>query len=391
VSAESLIAPEIRPALPEARGTVRVLHLHSGNMYGGVETLLATLARRRDLCPRMEPHFALCYDGRLSQELAAAGAPVHMLGRVRISRPGTVWNARRALRALLDRERFDAVIAHMIWPLAAFGGATRHSGTKLLFWAHSGHTGRPLLERIGRRTNPDRVIVNSQTVAASLSNIFPGVPSEVIFYPVDLVNRPADSWRTQVRRELKVDDRTTVIVQASRYEPWKGHLLHLSALARIPKTKNWTCWMVGGPQSDAEKQHFFRVRSTAAEYGISDRIQFLGHRSDVARLLAGGDIFCQPNLGPEPFGIIFVEALWSAKPVVTTQMGGALEILDSSCGLLVSPDSTALAKALEGLIDSEELRLKLGSAGPARARSLCDPASQMNRLAACIETAKAVG
>jgi glycosyltransferase involved in cell wall biosynthesis len=260
-----------------------------------------------------------------------------------------------------------------------------------LFWAHSGHTGRPLLERIGRRTNPDRVIVNSQTVAASLSNIFPGVPSEVIFYPVDLVNRPADSWRTQVRRELKVDDRTTVIVQASRYEPWKGHLLHLSALARIPKTKNWTCWMVGGPQSDAEKQHFFRVRSTAAEYGISDRIQFLGHRSDVARLLAGGDIFCQPNLGPEPFGIIFVEALWSAKPVVTTQMGGALEILDSSCGLLVSPDSTALAKALEGLIDSEELRLKLGSAGPARARSLCDPASQMNRLAACIETAKAVG
>src|SRR5690242_21806476 len=81
---------------------LRVLHVNSGNLYGGVETLLVTLAQLRHLCEDMEPHFALCHEGRLSQELIATGVSVHQLGRVRISRPWTVWSARRRLRELLS-------------------------------------------------------------------------------------------------------------------------------------------------------------------------------------------------------------------------------------------------------------------------------------------------
>ena len=51
---------------------MRVLHVHSGNLYGGVETLLLTLARRRELAPRIEPHYALCFDARLRDELREA-------------------------------------------------------------------------------------------------------------------------------------------------------------------------------------------------------------------------------------------------------------------------------------------------------------------------------
>ena len=60
-----------------------------------------------------------------------------------------------------------------------------------------------------------------------------------------------------------------------------------------------------------------------------------GHdqRDDVPRLLAAADIFCQPNLGPEPFGIGFVEALSAGLPVITTATGGALEIVDGDCGI----------------------------------------------------------
>lgn len=386
--AQSIARTKPEPASSREAGVspLRVLHLHSGNMYGGVETLLVTLARHRDLCSRMQPHFALCYEGRLQKELIATGAEVHMLGKVRLSRPWSIWRARRALSALLRRGNFDAVIAHMIWPLAAFGAATRCTGNKLLFWAHSGHTGDHLLEKIGRRTIPDALISNSKTVAATLANIFPGVPTEVMYYPVDLIDRPAAEWRAQVRRELKVDEETTVIAQVSRYEPWKGHLLHLQALERIAPDKKWTCWMVGGPQSRLEEEHYHQVRETARKSSIADRVHFLGHRSDVARLLSAADVFCQPNLGPEPFGIIFVEALWAGRPVVTTAMGGAAEILDESCGLLVEPENALLlAEALTRLIDSNELRLRLGGAGPARARRLCDPASQMGLLAKWVE------
>src|SRR5690348_10269843 len=100
---------------------MRVLHCYSGNLYGGIETLLVTLARRRALIPAMEPEFALCYEGRLSGELHAAGAAVHALDAVRFRRPWTVVRARRRLGRLLDERRPEVVVCHACWPQALFG------------------------------------------------------------------------------------------------------------------------------------------------------------------------------------------------------------------------------------------------------------------------------
>src|SRR5947208_3625713 len=73
---------------------MRVLHVTTGNLYGGVETCLMTLARSRGLCPEMEPSFAVCFRGRLWDELTAAGVPVYQLRPTRVSRPWTVLRAR---------------------------------------------------------------------------------------------------------------------------------------------------------------------------------------------------------------------------------------------------------------------------------------------------------
>lgn len=374
----SQIAVE-KTAATGGAGRVRILHLHSGNLYGGVETLLFTLASLRHLCPTMESHYALCYGGRLFDELTSAGALVHELGKVRISQPWTVWGARRRLRELLRRERYDAVICHQHWPLVVFGSTARAAGQKVVLWAHNFHTGRNWLERAAERTRPDLLIADSSFVGGTMAHLYPGVPAPVVYYPLALVDHPdAPHWRARIRREQAVDDATTVIVQVSRCEMRKGHLLHLNALSQL-KSEDWVCWIVGGPQNPSEQEYFDKVRSTAEKLGIVDRIRFLGQRSDVAQLLAGADVFCQPNQGPEPFGIVFVEALWAGLPVVTTAMGGAVEIVNESCGLLTEPNSPAsLAAALDSLIQSPGLRKRLGQAGPPRARHLCDPAAQMH-------------
>ncbi len=374
---------------PSDAGRLRILHLHAGNLYGGVETLLATLANLRPLCPSMEPHFALCFEGRLSRELISAGVPVHLLGAVRISRPWTVWRARRRLRELLARERFDAVLCHMVWPLVVFGRTARAEGQKVVFWAHSGHSGKSRLERMARRITPDLAISNSAFVGSSLSNLYPHLPTPVMYYPLALVESvEAPQLRAAARREQGVNDDTVVIVQVSRFEAWKGHLLHLEGLARL-KSRDWVCWMVGGPQNPADQRQYDEVLRTRDRLGLADRVRFLGQRSDVPQLLAGADIFCQPNQGPEPFGIVFVEALWAGRPVVSTAMGGALEIVNESCGVLTEPDSPAsLAAALDRLIQSPELRSRLGKAGPARARQLCDPGAQMRTLEDLVRGAK---
>jgi glycosyltransferase involved in cell wall biosynthesis len=84
---------------------------------------------------------------------------------------------------------------------------------------------------------------------------------------------------------------------------------------------------------------------------------------------------------PEPFGVAFVEALAAGLPVVTTRQGGAEEILDRTCGVLVPPrQPAALEAALRDLIGNAEVRSRLAAGGPGRARLLCDPARQIERL-----------
>lgn len=385
----ALQAPEDSARTQRRPARLRILHVHAGNLYGGVETLLVAMARFRELCPGLESHFALCFEGRLSGELRAAGVPVHVLDRVRISRPWTTWRARRRLRQLLRREHFDVSVFHMTWPVAIFARTARAENQKLIFWAHSFHSGRNWLERLARRTTPDLAIATSRFVGRSVANLYPHTPAEVVYAPVPFVEAPeAAQWRSETRRQQGVAEDCTVIIQVSRFEWWKGHLLHLEALARLKTARPWTCWIVGGPQTAEDRRQYDKVRDAAERLGVAPRVQFLGQRSDVPRLLAGADIFCQPNQGPEPFGIAFVEALWAGLPVVSTAMGGALEIVDDSCGLLVEPENPeALAAALDGLIGSSDLRARLGQGGPARARALCDPAAQMHALETAVRMA----
>src|SRR5689334_25274885 len=100
---------------------MRVLHLHSGNMYGGVETLLTTLVREAAAAPGMTPEVGLCFPGRLAGELAAIGRPAFMLEPVRLSRPFSLLKARQARRRLLRDLPFGAVVCHESWACVALG------------------------------------------------------------------------------------------------------------------------------------------------------------------------------------------------------------------------------------------------------------------------------
>ena len=361
----------------------RVLHGYSGNLYGGIETLLTTMARSQGLVPGVDHEFALCFRGRLSRELEDAGATVHDLGEVRFGRPWTLLRARRRLRRLLRGSgRPGAFVAHACWPHAAFGPVARAEDVPLVFWMHDAVKGQHWLERLAARTPPDLVLANSRYTASTLPALFPGVRAEVLNYPVapSRLSDQGDS-RDADRRALGAGPETTVILQVSRLERWKGQSLLIDALSRLRDRSGWVAWLAGGVQRPHEQAYLDEIQAAAAAGGIGDRVHFLGQRSDVPRLLAAADIHCQPNLGPEPFGITFVEGLYAGLPVVSTRMGGAAEILDETCGVLVPPaDPVALASALSTLIDEPATRARLGAAGPARASALCDPATVMARL-----------
>jgi glycosyltransferase involved in cell wall biosynthesis len=358
---------------------MRVLHINSGNLFGGVETLLVTLARLRELTPDVEPEFALCFDGRLGAELRAAGVPVHALGEARVRYPFSVINARRRLGELINRTQFDTVVCHMAWTHAIFGPVVRSLEVPLTVWQHQASEGRHWLERWSRWSPANLVICNSHFTADGLPSSLRGASVEVIYCPVAPPPVYSEAERLVARVELETPADAVVIVMASRMQGWKGHTLLLKAASQLRGMKRWLIWIVGGPQRQFESRYLDSLREIVSDYGIGDRVRFTGERSDVERLLAAADIHCQPNQTPEPFGIAFIEALYARLPVVTTAIGGATEIIDDSCGVLVKPtDPTALAAALGAMISDGATRKQLGSCGPRRAHELCGPETQMN-------------
>jgi len=369
---------------------VRVLHLSAGNLYGGVETYLATLARMRHLAPDMEPAFGLCFPGRMRDELLAAGVAVHDFGPVRLSRPWTVVAARRRLRAVLAAGGFDAAVCHSSWPHGVFAPVVRRAGVWLAHAVHGDYSTPNRLDRWAARTRPDVVLANSRFTAGPAARLFPRSPVEVVYLPVERREvGDRDAVRREVRAEFGTPPGAVVILQASRLERWKGLAVHVTALGRLAALPGWEAWFAGGAQKAGEAEYLAELQAAARHFGVADRVRFLGQRADVPRLMAAADVYCQPNTGPEPFGLAFVEALAAGLPVVTSGFGGAAEIVNDSCGVLTaSGDAAEVAAVLRGLITDPTCRAALGAAGPGRAHDLCDPAAALAGLAAVCRPAE---
>jgi len=113
------------------------------------------------------------------------------------------------------------------------------------------------------------------------------------------------------------------------------------------------------------------TRQQLVEWAGEPGIEWWGYRDDMDHVFNQASIVCLPTYYGEGVPKALIEAAATGKPVVATDIPGCAEIIqDQSNGLLVPPrDVAALAKAIELLINDEELRLKMGANGRAIAEA----------------------
>ncbi len=358
---------------------MRILHIYSGNLFGGIETTLLTFAAIQSEISDFEQEFALCFPGRLWSELTALNVQVHDLGKTNWRYPHTLISSRSRLEDLLKKSFFDIVICHSPWIIGIFGSIIHKVGLPLVFWAHDFLTGKSWVELTAFRSKPEWVICNSRYTLKSVQEQYPGVRTEVIYCPVrkpPLLDPRA--VRKRVRENLKISESAVVLFQASRMEKSKGHSLVLEALSELKDSPEWVALFAGGAQRGHEKTYFDQMVRYSHQLGLGERVQFLGQRSDVSELLLASDVFIQPNLMPETFGISFIEAMYAGLPTVGVAGGGVDEIVTEEAGILISkPQSELLVPVLKELIGSSEKRAVLGQNGKIRADQLSNPIQQL--------------
>jgi glycosyltransferase involved in cell wall biosynthesis len=137
----------------------------------------------------------------------------------------------------------------------------------------------------------------------------------------------------------------------------RGTDIAIRAMALLNR-KNLVLLIAG----DSSARPFFE--RMAGEYGVDDRVVFLGHRdhfSEMPGVYAAADIVIVPSPCREATALAVLEGMAVGKPVIASAIGGIPEIISSEeIGMLIRPTDTKLAGAIARLADDAETRKHIG-------------------------------
>ncbi len=183
--------------------------------------------------------------------------------------------------------------------------------------------------------------------------------------------------RVSARSLLGIEENTRLILCAARLEPEKGHSTLLNALAMLgAENIAFRACLIGDGSLKSEIQR--RIDTL----GLQQSVRLEGHQQSPGTWMRASDLLVLPS-PDEPFGLVLTEAMSRGVPVIAAAAGGPLEIVNSECGLLFTPeDNRDLARKLQTLLLHPELRSRLGSGGLHRWRSRFNLSRMAQQVAA---------
>jgi len=209
----------------------------------------------------------------------------------------------------------------------------------------------------------DHIICNTRKIKDALAN-GRGVPTRKISVIPNGINPDFFEPREHVTQATQATQATQktqkrAIICVARLVPDKDHETLISAFALIaPDYPDVELRLVGdGPLTGPLRKFAFRA-------GCSDRVKFLGARSDPAVLMRQSCLFALSSIR-EGLPNAVLEAMAAGLPVVATNAGGLPEIvIDGGTGLVVPCRSpSAMASAMARILDNEETGRSFGQAG----------------------------
>ncbi|HEU0250106.1 MAG TPA: glycosyltransferase family 1 protein [Solirubrobacteraceae bacterium] len=308
---------------------------------------------------------ALAKDGPWGELLPAVTVPVNARNRVQWVRGEQLLLPRLAARQGVDllhslastapaRGRFRRVVTVHDLIYARFPEA--HAGIRDL--------GMRLLVPLATRRS-DRVIVDSQSTGDDLVELL-GTPRERIdVVPLGLgsVRRGEPAPERTVRERFSLGERR-IALSLSAKRPHKNLAALIDALALTPAERRPLLVLPGYPTA-----HEAELRQRAAAAGLADDLRFLGWVQSelIEGLWSIADVFVYPSLY-EGFGLPVLEAMARGVPVACSNASSLPEVAGEAALLFDPNDVSAIAAALQRLLDDPAEAQRLRERGLAQAR-----------------------
>jgi glycosyltransferase involved in cell wall biosynthesis len=332
---------------------MKVLYVITRAERGGAQVHLLDLLS--NLPETVRPVVATGEGGFLCDEAARLGIPVRRIPHLtQPVRPIQDLRALIELTGLIRHEAPDLIHAHTSKAGLLARLAGRFSRRPTVFtahtWSFADGISRPQrwlalpLERLAASLGGPIITVSEANRRMALQRrIASGSRLVGIWNGV-----PDVPWRASPGR----GDPLTMIMIA-RFVAQKDHRLLIEALTGMEG--NWRLLFVGdGPlRPDIEQAIVWA--------GLAGRIQCLGDRSDIAELLAGGDLFVLATKW-EGLPLSILEAMRAGVPVVATDVGGVAEaVTDGVTGYLTRcGDVAQMRDRIARLLASRELLSSMG-------------------------------
>jgi glycosyltransferase involved in cell wall biosynthesis len=327
---------------------------------GGAEAMLQTIIDGLGESGH-EMELVFLEDGSWPAELRDAGLRVDLIeaGRVRQLHR---WLATVLRLAALFRRRRPDVILNWAAKTQVYGSpaaALVGMSDRVVWWQHS-IAQQTWLERIANLLPARAIVCYSAAAARAQARMFPARPTLVI--PAGAAPAAGDA---PAAAPLELPPGDTVIGIVGRLQPWKGQDRLLAAQAMLrDRGHHVHLVIVGGDAYGLSPEYAASLPGLVAGLGLTEHVTMTGEVADARPFIEQLDVLVNAS-DPEPFGIVLLEGMAAAVPVVAVDAGGPAEIVEhGKTGRLARSGAPEdLADALEPLVSSAALRHRLGQAG----------------------------